>query len=484
MNKVFIFLLLMVFSYVNSQNQIGQDIDGETSNDSFGQSVSLSSDASVLAVGGYKNSDNGSWSGHVRVFQNVGGNWVQVGQDIDGDAADDQLGYSVSLNSNGNILAVGAFGGGFSSLSYVKVYQNQSGNWLQIGNTVFAEDLGDNFGNSVALNRSGTILAVGAPGNNNSNGTDSGHVRVYENQNGNWAQIGSDINGDGVSDRFGHSVRLNGNGSVLAAGAIQNFEPGYVKVFENQGGNWVQLGSSIAGETAGDDCGFSVDISSNGTVLAVASENANSNNGHVRVYEYLSNTWTQIGSNIDSEGVGDAFGHSLSLNDNGNVLAVGAQGNDGNGSFSGHARVFENQGGSWVQIGNDIDGEASADFSGRSVSLSGDGFALAIGAPFNDGLNGVDSGHVRVYDLKKILSTNDDVALHHFKLYPNPVTNEFVIQLQEGQTFEAIEIYNTLGRLVLASKNLTVNVEELPSGVYIVKIFSKEKNSSVKLIVH
>ena len=38
--------------------------------------------------------------------------------------------------------------------------------------------------------------------------------------------------------------------------------------------------------------------------------------------------------------------------------------NDGNGSNSGHVRIYENIGGSWSQIGQDIDGEAAGDHSG------------------------------------------------------------------------------------------------------------------------
>ena len=37
--------------------------------------------------------------------------------------------------------------------------------------------------------------------------------------------------------------------------------------------------------------------------------------------------------------------------------------------------------------------------SGRSVSLSSDGSRVAIGAPYNDG-NGSNSGHVRIYELQ------------------------------------------------------------------------------------
>ena len=79
------------------------------------------------------------------------------------------------------------------------------------------------------------------------------------------------------------------------------------------------------------------------------------------------------------------------------IVAIGAHDNDGNGSNSGHVRVYRVFGSSWSQLGADIDGEAAGDYSGYSVSLSSDGTIVAIGAPDNDG-NGSNSGHVRVYE--------------------------------------------------------------------------------------
>ena len=54
---------------------------------------------------------------------------------------------------------------------------------------------------------------------------------------------------------------------------------------------------------------------------------------------------------------------------------------------------------SQTQQGADIDGEAAGDSSGYSVSLSSDGTKVAIGANRSDG-NGSNSGHVRVYDIQ------------------------------------------------------------------------------------
>ena len=48
--------------------QKGSDIDGEAAGDWSGYSVSLSSNGSRVAIGAYENDGNGNDSGHVRVY--------------------------------------------------------------------------------------------------------------------------------------------------------------------------------------------------------------------------------------------------------------------------------------------------------------------------------------------------------------------------------------------------------------------------------
>ena len=88
--------------------QVGDDIDGEAANDQSGYSVSLSSDGTRVAIGALLNDGNGNDSGHVRVYEYSGSAWAQVGDDIDGEAADDLSGFSVSLSSDGTRVAIGA----------------------------------------------------------------------------------------------------------------------------------------------------------------------------------------------------------------------------------------------------------------------------------------------------------------------------------------------------------------------------------------
>ena len=71
----------------------------------------------------------------------------------------------------------------------------------------------------------------------------------------------------------------------------------------------------------------------------------------------------QLGSDIDGEAAGDFNGFSVSIDSDGSHVAIGAHENDGNGSNSGHVRVYSWDGSAWTQAGNDIDGEAPGDDS-------------------------------------------------------------------------------------------------------------------------
>ena len=107
-----------------------------------------------------------------------------------------------------------------------------------------------------------------------------------------------------------------------------------------------------------------------------------------------------MGDNIVVEAAEDYSGQSVSLSADGTIVAIGADwndGNDGNGSLSGHVRLFKYDGSEWSKIGDDIDGESAGDQSGGSVSLAGDGLTVAIGARGNDGEGGNNNGHVRMY---------------------------------------------------------------------------------------
>ena len=305
-----------------------------------------------------------------------------------GESYYERFGGSIALNTNGTILAVGSKNkstGTYTTSGRVKVYQNSNDTWNQIGSNIDGGEAdGDLFGSSVALSSDGTILAVGAP-ENDGNGWRSGSVRVYQYSSNTWTQLGSDIDGESSIDSFGTSVALSSDGTILAASAIYNSGGGSVRgsvrVYQYSSGSWTQIGSDIDGEANYDQSGFDIEMSSDGTILAISSlynDGGASNAGSVRVYKYSNNSWTKLGSDIDGASADEYFGTSLALSSDGTVLAVGAPYYDKTIGNEGRVVVYQYSNSSWTQIGSNITGDNESDKFGFGVSLTSDGTTIAV----------------------------------------------------------------------------------------------------------
>lgn len=129
--------------------QIDVILRGSQSNDLFGRYVSINANGSIVAVGAEDyNGVSGSQSGLVQVFEKDGVNnqWRQLGRSIEGDSEEDWL-VANALSDAGNILAVGAWGnddaGDFSG--QVRVYKFVNGDWQQRGDKIIGE-MWDYFG--------------------------------------------------------------------------------------------------------------------------------------------------------------------------------------------------------------------------------------------------------------------------------------------------------------------------------------------------
>ncbi|MEG0918275.1 MAG: hypothetical protein RSF68_14825, partial [Myroides sp.] len=70
--------------------------------------VALSSDGNTVAISDPDFSLNGLGSiGRAIVFKNISGVWTQIGQEIYGDATWDRLGSTVTISSDGSVIAIG-----------------------------------------------------------------------------------------------------------------------------------------------------------------------------------------------------------------------------------------------------------------------------------------------------------------------------------------------------------------------------------------
>ncbi len=110
-----------------------------------------------MAIGASGNDGTGSLAGHVRVYKNISGTWTQVGADIDGEAANDRSGWSVSLSSDGSTVAIGTpyNDGTGSNAGHVRVYKNIRGTVTKVGGDLDGEAEGDGDGRTVSLSNDG-----------------------------------------------------------------------------------------------------------------------------------------------------------------------------------------------------------------------------------------------------------------------------------------------------------------------------------------
>ena len=79
--------LFLFISFAFSQTQLGSDIDGDAAIVYSGSSVSMNSAGDRVAIGAENNDGTGSDAGHVRVYEYSNSRWTQLGSYIDGEAA-------------------------------------------------------------------------------------------------------------------------------------------------------------------------------------------------------------------------------------------------------------------------------------------------------------------------------------------------------------------------------------------------------------
>ncbi len=520
--KLLFFLLTPLIGM--SQTQIGQDITGDMPEDKFGHGVALSADGSVMAVSAPGNDNNGTDAGHIRVYSKTSGTWTQIGQDIEGTNADDQIGYKIAISEDGTTVAFSALSAkrttnNISHRGYVSIYKYLNNSWTKVGQDIIDTE-SVQFGLSISLSSNGSTIAISSPGIQS---TFFEQIQVYKNTTGSWQKIGGfrridNIENDNISPNYyGWNVSLSGDGTVIAftdvQGGIQGGTNtnGILYVYKYQLGTWVKVGNTISAKKQNDTFGFRAVLSYDGSIVAITSHGhfTNGNSfGAISVYKNVANNWVQIGADIIGEAAGDGCGTGLAISANGNALAIGCTGCDtANGTDTGKVRIFENIQSNWVEKGSII-GANAGDKIGWSITLSKDGYNLAVGNPgsstvggkpsntnleeltFSDNLlqmnnyqaKGTFPGSVQVFNLSGILSSNTFV-LENFNIYPNPTTDILNIELKENLTLEKVLIYNTSGQLVKETSEKIINVGGFAKGIYNVQVLTNQGKATKKIIV-
>ena len=480
---------------------VSSAIHGGYNGDLFGESVALSSDGSIIAVGAPGSQYTQSYAGLVRVYKNENGTLTQLGSDVIGNnQIYSKFGSSVSLSDDGNTLAIGAIDA-FPGGGIVSVYRLVNNDWTLIGQNINDLDTyyDANFGASVALSSDGSKIAIGATKGNFS---EAGYVVVFENINDTWVQVGDLINGDSIGDQFGREISISSDGTIIAIGAPYNDDnqtaSGHVKVFENINNTWTQIGNTIIGDNLQSNCGSGVALSSDGSILAIGSEGnwdpTPSTQGLIRIYKNINNDWIQVGNDIFGQSNASEFGASVGINQNGEKIVVGAPRYYDGTNLIGHVLTFSYASElALLEVVDDIFGNSNGDnisarqlnnIEGVSGAIDGVNYTTALqNATYADPYNPTAAEIQAVIDAVNDSLSLEENSLSVFKLYPNPAKNQFTIQFTTSLSLEKVTIYNTLGQEVLTSKNTIVDTSTLTSGSYIVEITTNNGKASKNLII-
>lgn len=400
--------------------------------DRFGQTLALSADGSTLIVGAPgedsksrqidtdADNDDATSAGAAYVFRRGNGQWSQQAYLKASNAeAADFFGNTVTVSADGETIAVEARGedstargvngdqslSGAESSGAVYVYLLQAAGWMQQAYVKATNpEANDAFGNALALSADGSTLAIGARledsnargidgDHSNNDASSSGAAYVYVRANDQWsydAYIKASNteqmpNSAFSADHFGAAIALSADGNLMAVGAPYE--------------------SSAA-------TGIDGDAENNGAIEA----------GAVYVFRRDAGTWQQHtyikASNTQAV---DHFGWAVAMNADGDMIAVGAPGEDskavgvsgddtdGSSSAAGAAFVFVREADLWSQSAyvKASNSDISDEF-GLSVALAANGGVLAVGNPGEDsgavGVGGdqrddtaVEAGAVNVY---------------------------------------------------------------------------------------
>lgn len=436
MKNLLTFLSFLIALSLGAQTQFGTDFVGGGTSYFTGSDVDITADAKRIIFGEPGAFNN---TGIVKVYEESGNGWVQIGSDIVGPGGT-SFGISVAISDDGTRVAVGAIGDGT-----VTIFEDYGGVWTSFGQQVTGGASGDEFGWEIDLSNDGKRLAVS---------TGYGSVtRVYEESSLSWSKVGADIPSASSSD-----VALSADGTRVA---VTNAANG-AAVYDESGGTWTQVGSTLTGWSN------SISLSADGKRVVSGS----GGNGF-SVYEENAGAWTALGT------VTDPVGSSVAIAGDGKSVVSG-------GISADEVRLYEESGGTWTQSGMTLTGNNNS--YGGAVAINQNGGRFILGACCDDPTY---YGLVQTYNSPLNTSINTMERLSgSMVLSPNPSSGGFELQLTDLEVGAAmISITDMLGRVVwthaleINSGNWSGLIELTDQGVYTVSVEVGGKLGQKRLVI-
>jgi hypothetical protein len=386
------------------------NLDTTFPNNRVGSSLEISSDGNVICVTNcnstsdryikiYRfNASNGTWNNEKTITTS----FAETGDPFEEPAAQ-FWGSTLAISGNGNYVGLANsanstfanFAGLIEVYEYNVTTQLWSRNsWLDsilsqnyIGTGSAPTITNQQWGASISFNYNGNVFAVGTGGNN-------GFIKIYKQNNNIWTLVNNIYTADG--DGLGRNVSLSSDGTILVCG-INNSN---IKTFVESPTNTWSFVPPPSPETISFIAGTFqplIRISKNRTtfIASIARQTGpiGTQQGIVKVYRFISNSWTQIGQELRGPSASSSFGSSIAISNTGNIIVIGSSGAN---SFFGNVYGYKyNSLTNYWDLIFSIPGQFSSDSLGafRTFGMTSDATKLILGTPTTG------NGLVRIYNV-------------------------------------------------------------------------------------
>ena len=326
---------------------------GSSAGDYFGYSAAISGNYAI--VGAYGEQDaTGVYSGKAYIYNVTTGALLYTLNNPNpyGASNYDYFGYSVAIS--GNYALVGAYlESSASGLNGGKayIYNVTTGALVHTLNNpnAYGGSKDDYFGASVSI--SGNYAIVGAFSEDDSTGSGSGKAYIFNVTTGALLYTLNNPNayGTSLSDLFGHSVAISGNYAIVGAygeDEASGLQSGKAYIYNVTTGALVHTLNNPNGysTSASDYFGYSVAISGNYAIVGAYGEDdaSGTNSGKAYIFDVTTGLLVRTIDNPNAYGtsLSDQFGWSVAIS--GNYAIVGAiYEDDAGGTSSGKAYIYQ-----------------------------------------------------------------------------------------------------------------------------------------------
>ncbi len=353
-------LCLLQIAHSQDWSQLSKVIPSTLSTnqlDQYGYSVDITVDGTHAVVGAPDDSENGVSAGAVYLYavDEFGRLTLKNKFTADDVAPGDRFGWSVAISAD--YIFIGSpyndEAASNAGAYYQYSYSSANNTVTLVRKNTNSLEAGDNSGYSIDVDEEGSMIAVGLPGRNGG----TGRVKVYT-VGGSFRE---QFDGSHTNQKFGDKVAIGANvGSTRILVAVGSkdyndgteFFNGRVDVYRsvNNGVDFTSIFNDI-GDNSSDRLGTSVAVWRDERVLyGIPGDDTQANAaGKVMAYNFINSRAITFYSSDPA--TGDSFGSSVAMTYDFNSFgyAVGASGDDDGGASSGSIQTFEGFGGSFAQ---------------------------------------------------------------------------------------------------------------------------------------